>query len=145
MAELLSRTPIFPGQDYLDQIRRIIGVLGTPNADEISFIENEQAKKYIKNLPKRNRQQFTILFPKANPVALDMLGKMLVFNPNKRATVEELLLHPYFEGLHQEDQNCKNDKKFDWSWDNFKPTKEILQTMVYELSLHFHPEKKSQK
>jgi mitogen-activated protein kinase 1/3 len=30
---------------------------------------------------------------------------------------------------------------FDWGWDNFKPTKDILQNMVYEESLFFHPEK----
>lgn len=34
---------------------------------------------------------------------------------------------------------------FDWSWDNFKPTKELLQTMVYEESLLYHPEVKEMK
>jgi len=26
---------------------------------------------------------------------------MITFNPDKRATVEECLAHPYFEGLHK--------------------------------------------
>ena len=141
MAELLSRTPLFPGQDYLDQVRRIIGVLGTPSQEDISFIESVQARKYIKNLPKRNRQCFSTLFPKSNPMALDLLSKMLVFNPKQRYTVDQCLSHPYFEGLHKEEDEVKSETKFDWNWDNFKPTKEILQKMVYELSLHFHPEK----
>lgn len=34
---------------------------------------------------------------------------------------------------------------FDWSWDSFKPTKELLQTMVYEESLVYHPEIKESK
>ena len=29
---------------------------------------------------------------------------------------------------------------FDWAWDSFKPTKDILQNMVYEESLVYHPE-----
>lgn len=29
--------------------------------------------------------------------ALDLLDKMLTFNPHKRQTVEELLAHPYLE------------------------------------------------
>lgn len=29
---------------------------------------------------------------------------------------------------------------FDWNWDSFKPTKDLLQNMVYEESLFFHPE-----
>lgn len=31
---------------------------------------------------------------------------------------------------------------FDWSWDNFKPTKDLLQNMVYDESLFYHPEVK---
>lgn len=65
---------------------------------------------------------------------------MLTFNPDKRYTAEECLAHPYFDGLHDEEQETISKKMFDWNWDNFKPTKEILQTMVYEESLTFHPE-----
>jgi mannose-6-phosphate isomerase-like protein (cupin superfamily) len=32
------------------------------------------------------------------------------------------------------------EEPFDWSWDNFEPTKDLLQTMVWEESLEFHPE-----
>ena len=28
---------------------------------------------------------------------------------------------------------------FDWGWDNFKPTKDLLQNMVYDESLIYHP------
>lgn len=40
--------------------------------------------------------------------------------------------HPYFDGLHTPEEEPISDKIFDWSWDNFKPTKELLQNMVYE-------------
>ena len=30
MAELFGRQPLFPGEDFLDQVQRIISVLGTP-------------------------------------------------------------------------------------------------------------------
>jgi mitogen-activated protein kinase 1/3 len=123
----------------LDQIRRIIGVVGSPSAEDMSFIGNDQAKKYIKSLPRRNKQLWQTLYPKANPLALDLLSKMLVFNPIKRFTVEQCLSHPYFEGLHNEKSEPTCDSAFDWSFDNFKPTKDKLQEMIYELSLHFHP------
>ena len=32
------------------------------------------------------------------------------------------------------------EEPFDWTWDNFEPTKDLLQTMVWEESLEFHPE-----
>jgi hypothetical protein len=53
--------------------------------------------------------------------------------------------HPYFDGLHTPEEEPTSDKIFDWSWDNFKPTKELLQTMVYEESLYFYPDKPVQK
>jgi len=52
----------------------------------------------LKSLPKRTKQQFSTLYPKANPVALDLLGRILTFNPNRRLSIEECLAHPYFEG-----------------------------------------------
>jgi mitogen-activated protein kinase 1/3 len=64
---------------------------------------------------------------------------MLTFNPDRRYTVEECLSHAYFESLHNPDEEPVCEKVFDWSWDNFEPTKEILQSMVYDESLYFHP------
>ena len=98
LGELLGRTALFPGENYLDQIQRIISVLGTPSYDDISYITNEQALKFIKSLPKRSKQPFDKLFTKANPLALDLLENMLTFNPHDRYTVEDCLAHPYFAG-----------------------------------------------
>jgi len=139
-AELLGRTALFPGEDYLDQVQRIIAVLGTPTHDDVAYIGNESALKYIKSLPKRSKQSLQTLYPKANTVGLDLLSKMLVFNPDRRYTVEECLAHPYFEGIHNPEEEPVADRVFDWSFDNFEPTKEILQTMVHEEACKFHPE-----
>ena len=82
--------------------------------------------KYIRCLPKRSKQHFQTLFPKANPVGLDLLSRMLVFNPDKRYTVEECLAHPYFEDLHEPDEEPLAEEVCDWSVDKFEPTKDGL-------------------
>ena len=138
-AELLGRTPLFPGDDYLDQIQRIFAVVGTPSKEDLAYIGNESALKFVKSLPKRSKLPLATLFPKCNPLALDLLDKMLAFNPDKRATIEECIEHPYLEALHNPEAEPVADKPFDWSWDNFEPTKLILQNMVYDDSLKFHP------
>ena len=56
-------------------------MLGSPSKEDLNFITNSQAKEFVMKLPKRTKQQFGALFPKANPVALDLLSKLLVFNP----------------------------------------------------------------
>ena len=141
-AELQGRTALYPGEDYLDQIQRVISVLGTPTYDDQSYICNEQALMFIKSLPKRSKQSWQSLYPKSNPLALDLLSKMLTFNPNKRYTVEQCLAHPYFEELHSLDDEPSCGKPFDWTFDNFKPTKEQLQEMVYDEAKIFHPDAK---
>jgi mitogen-activated protein kinase 1/3 len=140
MAELLGRMPLFKGQDYVDQIKRIITVLGTPSPEDLAYFENEQAAKYIASWPKVERRPWNVLFPKANPVALDLLDKLLVFNPVKRYTAEQCLSHPYFEALHNDKTEPRCPAPFDWKFDDFAPTKAKLQEMIYELSLHYHPE-----
>ena len=121
-------------------MQRVIGVLGTPNSDDMNFIGNPAARRFIHKLPRRERMKFSSLYPKANPVALDLLDKMLIFNPEKRWTVEQCLAHPYFRDLHNSDEEPLASGAFDWSFDNFEPTKEILQTMIYQESLRFHPD-----
>ena len=63
-------------------------MLGTPTHEDMTFIGNDLARKYIRKLPKRNKQGWASLYPKGNPVALNLLGKMLIFNPEKRYTVK---------------------------------------------------------
>ena len=139
-AELLGRNPLFPGDHYLDQIQKIISVLGSPSKDDLEFITNQQAREFVLKLPKRTKLQFNSLFPKANPVALDLLAKLLVFNPNKRYTVEQAISHPYFEGLHNPEEEPIADSAFDWKFDDVELTKENLQSMIYDESLKFHPD-----
>lgn len=50
LAELLLRQPFFPGKDYLDQLKIIIAQLGTPSEQEMSFITNEKARAFIRDL-----------------------------------------------------------------------------------------------
>lgn len=39
----------------------------------------------------------------ANPLAIDLLNKLLEFDPAKRITVEEALAHPYLSAYHDVD------------------------------------------
>lgn len=47
-------------------------------------------------MPKKQPKAFDKIFPQANKEALDLLSKMLIFDPSKRITVNEALKHPYF-------------------------------------------------
>jgi mitogen-activated protein kinase 1/3 len=57
LAELISKSYMFPGDNYLTQIKLIIETLGTPSEEDIEFITNVHAKNYVKsfkNIPSVN-------------------------------------------------------------------------------------------
>lgn len=59
-----------------------------------------QAQDYIRSLPIKPRVPFATLFPRANPLAIDLLSQLLHFDPAKRITCEQALNHPYLAVWH---------------------------------------------
>jgi hypothetical protein len=51
LAELLGRRPLFPGKDYIDQLKLIVKALGPPSEDDLTFINSGKARAYIRALP----------------------------------------------------------------------------------------------
>lgn len=59
------------------------------------MITDYQARSYLQSLPFKRKVSWNKLYPTADPKALDLLDKMLTFNPHKRIIVEDALAHPY--------------------------------------------------
>ena len=100
-AELLSKKFMFPGENYIAQIKLIIDVLGTQDVKDLDFISNSSAKNFVmqfQNIPKKN---FSDILKCENPLAVDLVEKMLVFNPDKRYSIEECLNHPYLKNMRE--------------------------------------------
>ena len=83
-AELLGTKPLFPGDDYIHQLRLIVDVLGSPTEDDMTFIKSSRARAFMQKQAGKHKQSWASLFPKANPQGLDLLDKMLTFHPAKR-------------------------------------------------------------
>lgn len=62
------------------------------------------------------KRPFTQLFPNANPDALDLLDKMLAFDPSSRISVETALEHPYLHIWHDasDEPGCPTTFNFDF-------------------------------
>lgn len=116
LAELLSGRPFFKGRDYVDQLNQILHILGTPNEETLLRIGSPRAQEYIRNLPFMPKRSFTQLFPNANPDALDLLDRMLAFDPSSRISVEQALEHPYLQIWHDtsDEPNCPTTFNFDF-------------------------------
>ena len=94
-AEMLGRKALFPGRDYLHQLRLIIDHLGTQSEADLAWITNRQAVQFLRTLPVKPIKPWADVFPSASTGALDLLNEMLVFDPAKRCTMVDALNSDY--------------------------------------------------
>jgi len=99
-AELILGKPLFPGESGIDQLVEIIKVLGTPTREEI-FAMNPHYTDF--KFPFIKAAPWSKVFPakKAAEEAMDLLSKMLVYDPRKRITASDGMAHPFFDELRQ--------------------------------------------
>ncbi|KAI4389599.1 hypothetical protein MLD38_001809 [Melastoma candidum] len=139
-AELLGRKPLFPGTECLNQLKLIITALGSQREEDLEFIDNPKARKFIKSLHYCPGTPFSRLYPLANPLAIDLLQKMLVFDPSKRIGVTEALQHPYMSPLYDASSNPPAQVPIDMDIDEEVLEEETIREMMWNEMLHYHPE-----
>merc|ERR1712062_955567 len=91
-AELYRKSPLFSGKYETDQLAKIFQVVGTPPVTAWPEDSPVLRNNFVNNQP-RNLQD---LVPEIDPLALDLLEKMLLFDPKSRITAQAALAHPYF-------------------------------------------------
>jgi len=95
MAELFMYTPIFLGNSEKEVLFRMCSILGTPTNS--TWAEGIQlAKKIDMKFPVCPGVPLSQLITDASKDAIDLIGEMLKWDPNKRPTASTLLQHPFF-------------------------------------------------
>lgn len=124
----LRRQPIFPGKSCYpfspdkqakkvngfphacnDQLQVIFDVIGTPNDEDKSFVLTTRGLDYLSSFPDKERSDFRTLYKGAPDDAIDLLTKVLAFNPYFRPTVDEILSHPFFDSVRDPSRERNSD------------------------------------
>jgi len=105
--EILTLEPLFPGDDEIDQVNKINYILGSP--------PNDLFEKFVKNSAHRNEFNFEyqkgvginkyLSHVSANVV--DLIQKMLIYDPDLRPTARECLNHECFKEFVEQDLKKK--------------------------------------
>ncbi|WFD28341.1 hypothetical protein MNAN1_003350 [Malassezia nana] len=101
LAELLGRRPLFPGSDYMDQLSRINSVLGGPSESLLGQVGSTRVRHHVESLPPCAGKEWSELYPEAPEPALDLLGRLIQWDPEKRMTAGEALAHPWLKRYWQ--------------------------------------------
>ncbi|CAI6342394.1 unnamed protein product [Periconia digitata] len=134
LAELLGGKPFFKGRDYVDQLNQILHYLGTPSEETLSRIGSPRAQEYVRNLPYMQKVSFQSLFRQANPDALDLLDRMLAFDPSQRISVEEALEHRYLHIWHDASDEPSCPTTFDFHFEVVEDIGEMKKMILQEVN-----------
>jgi mitogen-activated protein kinase 15 len=78
-------------------------ITGRPSQEDIEAIQSSLATTMLESLPPSKPKSLNEIFPTASEDAVDLLDRLLQFNPEKRLSAEEALEHPYVSQFHNED------------------------------------------
>jgi cyclin-dependent kinase len=95
-AEMANGRPLVAGTSEADQLDRIFRLLGTPTIQDYPGIV--QLPDYSPDLPPYPppRGGLASLVPTLPPDGVDLLSKMLQYDPARRITAQAALEHPFF-------------------------------------------------
>ena len=95
-AEMARKQPLFPGDSELQQLLHIFKLLGTPSEQTWPGVSN---LRDWHEFPQWRAQDFSKLIPQLDEHGIDLLNKLLVYDPSKRIHATDALEHPYFDSL----------------------------------------------
>lgn len=109
-AEMMIGAPIFPGSSSAGQLESIMNVIGSPDDDEWRAIGGDKSAAEFQSLiksPRRQARDLKDVIPmcKEVPAALELMSRLLVYDPKIRMPPAEALYCGFFQALPEEPVN----------------------------------------
>lgn len=100
-AEMATGRPLFPGNSIKDQLARIFKLLGTPTEEVWPRLMTLPDAAIASKLPFYLRPPLEAVAPKLEPQGIDLLSRLLEYQPDRRLSAEQALSHPYFDEIRK--------------------------------------------
>uniref|UniRef100_A0A8C7P3Q0 mitogen-activated protein kinase n=1 Tax=Oncorhynchus mykiss TaxID=8022 RepID=A0A8C7P3Q0_ONCMY len=123
---------------YLDQLKEIMKITGTPTADFVTKLQSQDAKNYIRSLPKVPKKDLHFIFSKASSDAVCVLERMLLLDPERRVSASEALAMPFFSEFREPEEETEA-QSYDHSMDNTDLPLEQWKRHTFTEILSFRP------
>lgn len=96
-AEMILGKALFSGTCTLNQLEKIVETIGYPTAQEIQALGGQT--QIFANMPRLAKSKLNALL-NCEPDELDLIQRLLAYDPHKRLSVDEALKHPYLREFH---------------------------------------------
>ncbi|KAJ3215483.1 hypothetical protein HDU67_000341 [Dinochytrium kinnereticum] len=82
--EMITRVPLFPGANELDQLHRIHAVLGTPSQKTLKLMLGSRANQLKFQFPQKEGSGIRPLLPQVSTECVDLIIALLAYMPDDR-------------------------------------------------------------
>jgi len=138
MAEMLTGKTLFPGTDHIDQLTRILQLVGKPDDRLLTKLGSDEARNYIRSLPAMEKKNFSSVFSGASPMAIDLLESMLELDADKRITAEQTLAHPYL-AQYADPSDEPDSPPYDQTFEDFDVSVQEWKEFMWKEISGFQP------
>jgi serine/threonine protein kinase len=113
-------------------------MLGAPPENIRKEIKKSNYLNYlIENESTVERMTWEQMIPSAPPIAIDLVKKLMTYDPAERLTSLEVLKHPFFEELYdpQDDQSIIYGdpvQYYDFEFESYTLEKDILRELLLD-------------
>jgi len=122
-------SPVFAGQNSMDQIVEIIKVLGSPTVEQM----NQMNPSYTSfNFPQIKPNSWERMFERYRyplPGFIDLISNSIKYETNERLPAVDALFHPFFASLSNPDGRLPNGEEMPHIFD-FTPVESGLRLFL---------------
>ncbi|XP_018616288.1 mitogen-activated protein kinase 14A [Scleropages formosus] len=139
LAEMITGQVLFPGNDSIDQLQKILSVTGTPAPSLVQKMQSKDARSYVESLPIQKKKNFKDVFPSMDRKAVALLEAMLLLDPEKRVTAKEGLSHPYLSEFHDPESEPESPP-YDDSFESMELVVGEWKSLIHMEIMTFDPD-----
>jgi len=104
-AEMATGKPLFPGRSTEDQLIKIFKIMGTPTSED--FPDFNELTEWRDDFPKYKQKDIKNIVPGLQENGIDLLRKLLKYDPSSRLTAHQAMEHEYLSELNVNNNNTQ--------------------------------------
>ena len=138
IAEFFNKKVFVQAATTEDYINSMLMILGQPSNEIKSQMNN---KVYVKQLEENPntilKESWRNMLPDAPEEALDLISKLMLWDPAKRLTARQVLQHPFLKDVYDpinDDQIIEGEpvKLYDFEFEQYTLGKDILRELLLD-------------